>query len=1100
MSTNMRTKNKARLAIAAMCFWLLAFPLAAQQNYIRTFTPKQALSTSANLTMANSFRETSYFDTAGRRIQTVNYRLNPSAKDMADYVVYDSLGRKVREWETIPFSSNNGNFKPLSEFENSDYSAYHHVDFGYEASTLNRLVSETGRNTAGHAITTEYLFSDDGTPVYKYSANGTTITNDGAFPSGSLQCTKVTDEDGGVLYTFRDPQGKVVLERRTAADADHLDTYYIYNVCDLLVCVLPPAASEAMEDTGAYTLSGCDELDQYAYFFDYDERMNCISKKLPGAGWWYYVYDGDDRLALSQSPNQREDDLWSFIKYDNLGRTVVEGTMTTDTSADLLRYAYSTQLAKETYTGVSTPLLGYSNEVSLGQVETILKVNYYDDYRFRWLDAFSMYAPQSNMELLTSVYDKGYLTGTYTALTSGYEGEVAMNTYDRRGRLTVEDAYSYITECRRTRVNQYNFSNLVTGYRTLWTFFDGTTLQDSVKYTYDVSLRERSANLRMTYEAEDTTLNRNGTLSSLYYDDFCRPRTHYLYNLRGTTTLAYRLDGKLQSRTNKYFTETFNYEEINQFGMQYFNGRISSIGINQMGQEYSMHMQYDSFGRLVDVITPDLGYRESFGYDAMGNITSLMRRAPNQEYCLTEFAYDGNHLTSSENYSSSSVGIGNGLDYLACSGNNPYLYDANGNETRNLSQNMASATYNLLNLPEDITMADGNGLSFGYLADGRRVETVSTTWYTPLILPLPGQPPVISVRYDTEQRFGELTFRDNIPVRYDFRDGYFSLYNDSLAVPILHPYVYIKDYLGSVRLTVDAIANNNGTGNARQGMEYLPSGAVFRSTNYAFQPRRFCEKELVTMHGWNMYDSNARFQYSLLPRFSTMDPLAEKYYSFSPYNYAGNDFVNFADNNGDSIHIGTAENQLFFTNALSQVFGENSKNFSFTNTGMLVYNDNERSSGFTKDQKAVFTGLNRLMQSKVTTEIIYGDSPSYVDTQGCLNNIDLKLHGGAASINVNDNRNSSVNYIFVNPGATHEIEVYATTPAYYMQPIRSQNGARFVKMSIATNMADRTFHEIGHIIYAGKSQDKVINYNNIVRKILGLDSRPYDENHNRTIR
>ena len=185
-----------------------------------------------------------------------------------------------------------------------------------------------------------------------------------------------------------------------------------------------------------------------------------------------------------------------------------------------------------------------------------------------------------------------------------------------------------------------------------------------------------------------------------------------------------------------------------------------------------------------------------------------------------------------------------------------------------------------------------------YLADGRRVETVSTTWYTPLILPLPGQPPVISVRYDTEQRFGELTFRDNIPVRYDFRDGYFSLYNDSLAVPILHPYVYIKDYLGSVRLTVDAIANNNGTGNARQGMEYLPSGAVFRSTNYAFQPRRFCEKELVMMHGWNMYDSQARYQYSLLPRFSTMDPLAEKYYSLSPYNYAGNDFVNKIDPDG----------------------------------------------------------------------------------------------------------------------------------------------------------------------------------------------------------
>ena len=106
-----------------------------------------------------------------------------------------------------------------------------------------------------------------------------------------------------------------------------------------------------------------------------------------------------------------------------------------------------------------------------------------------------------------------------------------------------------------------------------------------------------------------------------------------------------------------------------------------------------------------------------------------------------------------------------------------------------------------------------------------------------------------------------------------------------------------------VRMTVDGNGSNSGTENARQGMEYLPSGAVFRSTNYDFQTRRFCGKELLTMHGWNMYDSKARLQYALLPRFSTMDPLAEKYYSFSPYNYAGNDFVNKFDENGDSVIV-----------------------------------------------------------------------------------------------------------------------------------------------------------------------------------------------------
>ena len=138
---------------------------------------------------------------------------------------------------------------------------------------------------------------------------------------------------------------------------------------------------------------------------------------------------------------------------------------------------------------------------------------------------------------------------------------------------------------------------------------------------------------------------------------------------------------------------------------------------------------------------------------------------------------------------------------------------------------MTSATYNYLrsalplglskNLPASVSMQGGrsalplrsskNGLTFRYLADGRRMETVSETWGTPLIIPapLPGLPPLPPsdpVTYDTERRFGQLTFRNGIPVRYDFLDGYFSLYDDEGGVPELHPYLYITDHLGSVQI------------------------------------------------------------------------------------------------------------------------------------------------------------------------------------------------------------------------------------------------------------------------------------------------------------
>lgn len=80
-------------------------------------------------------------------------------------------------------------------------------------------------------------------------------------------------------------------------------------------------------------------------------------------------------------------------------------------------------------------------------------------------------------------------------------------------------------------------------------------------------------------------------------------------------------------------------------------------------------------------------------------------------------------------------------------------------------------------------MQSGNGMSLRYLADGRRIETSSSTVGTPLILPPPPPlgspaPPVEYLFTDTEMSFGPLTWRNGILTRYDFPGGFFSLYDD----------------------------------------------------------------------------------------------------------------------------------------------------------------------------------------------------------------------------------------------------------------------------------------------------------------------------------
>ena len=114
--------------------------------------------------------------------------------------------------------------------------------------------------------------------------------------------------------------------------------------------------------------------------------------------------------------------------------------------------------------------------------------------------------------------------------------------------------------------------------------------------------------------------------------------------------------------------------------------------------------------------------------------------------------------------------------------------------------------------------------------------------------------------------------------------------------PDVKPYFFVKDYLGNVRLTCDG-----NTGEVLQSLEYFPSGVPYNRVNPSMQPRRFCGKEEVELHGFDMYDSGARWQYSLIPRFSTIDPLAEKYYHLSPYAYCAGDPVNLVDPDGDTL-------------------------------------------------------------------------------------------------------------------------------------------------------------------------------------------------------
>ena len=113
------------------------------------------------------------------------------------------------------------------------------------------------------------------------------------------------------------------------------------------------------------------------------------------------------------------------------------------------------------------------------------------------------------------------------------------------------------------------------------------------------------------------------------------------------------------------------------------------------------------------------------------------------------------------------------------------------------------------------------------------------------------------------------------------------------------------DHLGNNRVVVSA--TNNSSVQITQASNYYPFGLPFEET-YSFgnreeQPYKFGGKEYDEMHGLRWYDFEARLKDAILPMFLTMDPMAEKYYSVSPYAYCGNNPIKFIDPDGYEIWI-----------------------------------------------------------------------------------------------------------------------------------------------------------------------------------------------------
>ena len=150
-------------------------------------------------------------------------------------------------------------------------------------------------------------------------------------------------------------------------------------------------------------------------------------------------------------------------------------------------------------------------------------------------------------------------------------------------------------------------------------------------------------------------------------------------------------------------------------------------------------------------------------------------------------------------------------------------YDPNGNMTADLDRGIVAIRYNLLNLPDTVQFENGNRIVYFYYAGGERAGAVTTTYSTPISVPLDsvylGEDPHFDM---WEHRHGNLFYKMGSPSRLLFDDGFFELAERHGGLISQIPYVFVRDHIGSVRLVC-----NVNTGEVVQSLRVPPFGGYF---------------------------------------------------------------------------------------------------------------------------------------------------------------------------------------------------------------------------------------------------------------------------------
>ncbi|PXV59415.1 RHS repeat-associated protein [Dysgonomonas alginatilytica] len=273
-----------------------------------------------------------------------------------------------------------------------------------------------------------------------------------------------------------------------------------------------------------------------------------------------------------------------------------------------------------------------------------------------------------------------------------------------------------------------------------------------------------------------------------------------------------------------------------------------------------------------------------------------------------------------------------------------YTFNLNGAMNKGIvsksgTSQLDGISYNVLNLPREMVINNTEVKAknyYTYTATRTKLKVVYRYDPNGLMMPLLGTTPEqdgLKPKSMTDY-VGNKIYEDGVLKMTLTDNGYYDNLKNTY-------YFYIKDHLGNNRIVADA------AGKSVQSNQYYPFGMVFAegtTTEQGKQEFKYNGKELDRTHGLNWYDYSARQLDNAIGRFTTMDPMSEKYYSISPYVYVANNPMRLIDPDGKDWYKnedGTAYmwrkgNDASFTHTIGE--GDNAMTMKMTNIGERYVN------------------------------------------------------------------------------------------------------------------------------------------------------------------